>query len=124
MAKKEKSKYWVSEDFIHRREVSLALDGFNNDEIAILKYTRLTPHKTDDGGYSSTVYNLRRRRRRKVARMAVDMGLDPRDPNQFYKASEKYRKMVDKDVDDWRRTYSGLPPEYDPIVLMGYAKYA
>ena len=124
MAKKEKSKYWVSEERIHRREVSLAMDGFNNDEIAILKYTRLTPHKTDEGGYSSTVYNLRRRRRRLVARLAVDKGLDPRDPIGFRKAAELYRRMVDKDVEDWRQTYTGLPPEYDPIVLMGYAKYA
>ena len=113
----------ASEDIKIKRVASLVMDGFTNDEIAILKHTRITPHMTDTGK-SSTVYNLRRRRRTQVAAYARSIGLNPKNFDHFARAADLYRKRAQTLTDRWKDDYEGLPPEYDPIALMGYAKYA
>jgi len=113
-----------------QRIASLMCDGFTDGEIEVLKWHRITPCKVtaNDGSRyrSSVVYNLRRRRRTQVARLARELGLDPKDKDQFDIAAQEYRDRGNKSVNRWKEEtgYAGLPPEYDPTVLMGYAKYA
>lgn len=106
---------------IERRVGLLKAAGFGDGEIEIMKYCRLYYHsvidKTGKERWSTAAVNLYRRRKRLVRRLAKDTGISEAD------AARELRDDANRAIKAWQEDYTGLPPEYDPINLMGYAVY-
>ncbi len=105
---------------IANRMALLESAGFGDAQIEFMKYMRLTPHKVrDDFGIerkSDAVYKLYNEQKAKRDDLAAEMGISREE------AAAILRDEANKASSEWQELYKGLPPEYDPIVLMGYAE--
>lgn len=108
---------------VARRIVLLEQAGFGEAEVETMKFMRLYPHAVrDDRGreyWSSAVSKFYRRKKAERDRLARAAGISRGA------AAKILRDESNKAVKDWHDLEkTGLPPDYDPIVEMGYAKYA
>ncbi len=105
---------------VAQRMVLLEDAGFGDAQVEFMKYMRLTPHTViDDFGKerkSDAMYKLYRDQKITRNKLAVELGISRE------KAAAILRAEANKASRDWQDQYTGLPPEYDPIVLMGYAE--
>ncbi len=105
---------------VANRMALLESAGFGDAQIEFMKYMRLTPHAVkDDFGVerkSDAAYKLYKEQKAKRDDLAVEMGISKAE------AAIILRDEANKASSEWQELYTGLPPEYDPIVLMGYAE--
>lgn len=105
---------------VARRMVLLEDAGFGEAQVDYMKFMRLTPHTVvDDFGikrWSDAMSKLYKVQKAKRDDLATELGVSKE------KAAAILRDEADKASREWQEQYTGLPPEYDPIVLMGYAE--